>query len=345
MRTLFPILGLLLTCWSCAQGRQPACFNDADCASGLCLPNGTCAQVSSNTSDEDMNLGADLSSRADRGSPRVDRASDRGATADLAADIEADLPRDQRGADARDGGSGSDRGDGLCRPNHDGRIEAREIPTVLGLRVKFRTATNVTVDTAGTAQGNGTRLWDFSSNLPGDHDRIVEPLDYGDMWFADDFASGTYAAELRDTEDELGVYEVTDDSLLLLGVASPESGVSRTRLFHDPPVTVLSFPVEEGDSWETTSSVSGIALGLPSMFQERYRSSVDARGELTTPYGTFPVLRITVHMTRTVGFLVTNYRSVLYVSECFGTVAVAHSQDDETEPTFSDAAEISRIAP
>ena len=292
-----------------------------------------------------MDAGADLTARADTGRPTGDRARDRTAVTDLPSEVTSDLPQDRGNADIQDRSSGTDAGDGLCRPNHDGRVEAHEIPTVLGLRVRFRTATNVTVDTAGTARGDGTRLWDFSGNLPGDHDRVVQPLDYGDMWFAEDFENGTYAAELRDTEDELGVYEATDDSLLLLGVASPESGVSRTRLYHDPPVTVLSFPIEVGASWETTSSVSGLALGLPSLFQERYRSSVDARGELVTPFGTFPVLRITVHMTRTVGFLVTDYRSVLYVSECFGTVAVAHSQDDETEPAFSDAAEISRIAP
>ena len=292
-----------------------------------------------------MGGATDLEARDDTSSPTADRGSDSTIVADVSGDASADLNPDRGGSDGRDRNTSADRDDGLCRPNHDGRIEASEIPTVLGLRVKFRTATDVTVDTAGAARGDGTRLWDFSGALPGDHDRIVEPMDYSGMWFAEDFESGTYAAELRDGEDELGVYQVTESSLLLLGVASPESGVSRTRLGHDPPVTVLSFPIEVGDSWETTASVSGVALGLPSLFQERYRSAVDARGELVTPFGTFPVLRVSVHMTRTVGFLVTDHRSVLYVSECFGTVAVAHSQDDETEPAFSHAAEISRIAP
>lgn len=335
---------------ACAQGSQPTCFADADCASGLCLPSGQCAEpaqdTGGSTGDHDVSVDSGGSDQGADGA--LDAGSSDPGSPDSAAgeDLSADSNRADLGGPDRAGDSDPrDTGDGLCRPNHDGVISATEVPVVLGLNATFRATQDVTVTTTGAAQGDGGFLWDFSSPLAGDHDLVLTPQEPSAFWFGDRFANPTYVTRLRDSEDELGIYQTTSDAVLLLGVASPEDGISRTVLEHDPPVTVFSLPFEVGDTWETNASVSGQALGLPSLFRERYRSVVDARGELITPFGRFPVLRVNVELTRTVGLLVTTYRSQLYVAECFGSVAVVHSQQDEVSSTFSDAAEILRLTP
>lgn len=347
--TLLPLLAIV----SCAQGTSPTCFADADCTSGICLPSGHCAEVINNGDATAVSTAADagVDTSRDGVAARPDETDDSSHETDRArADSSDDLDsgNDTTGDVTSDVATHElvdEPTDGLCRPNHNGQIEADELPVVFGLQTRFRTTRDVAVSTAGTAQGEGMMLWDFSSPLAGDHDLTLSPAQLTDQWFAEGFPGATYFVRLRDSEDELGVYEVTSDAVLLRGVASPEAGISRSNLSHDPPVTVFSLPFEEGDSWETNASVSGIALGLPSLFREHYRSTVDARGELVTPFGTFPVLRVNVEMTRTVGLLVTTHRTHLYVSECFGSVAVVHSQQGEDNPLFSDAAEISRLAP
>jgi hypothetical protein len=66
-------------------------------------------------------------------------------------------------------------------------------------------------------------------------------------------------------------------------------------------VKVLQFPLRAGDTWSTTTSVSGrfngIALGVQS---ETYVSQVDRVGDAKTPYATFESLRVRTVMDRTI---------------------------------------------
>jgi hypothetical protein len=108
---------------------------------------------------------------------------------------------------------------------------------------------------------------------------------------------------------------------------------------------MLRFPLAEGAAWTTEAAVTGVSLGLPATYGERYESAVDARGELVTPYGTFPVLRVRTTLTRTVGLVPTVTRSFAFVSECFGTVATVRSNPGEAALEFTQAAEVRRLAP
>ena len=53
------------------------------------------------------------------------------------------------------------------------------------------------------------------------------------MYFAGQAAGATYATKLSQTEDLLGVFELTDTRLLLRGVVSPEAGIYRTELVYE----------------------------------------------------------------------------------------------------------------
>jgi hypothetical protein len=285
---------------SCADGDVRECLEHAECASGFCRDDGTCAPV-----------GPD------------------GGAAD---------------ADLRDGGDG-DGGSAFCQPDHDGVITRQEVSFAAGNTATFRIATDTSVDTAGELQPQGHRVWDLADDMSNDDDVEVVLLSLSDAWYDEQFPGAAYAARLSQSEPLLGVFEITESALLLRGVVSPEDGVTRTRLTYDPAVTVLSFPVSSTSSWTTNSTVSGLASGVASYYSESYESHVDAIGELDTPYGTFPVQRVRVELTRVVGAMPVTSRTYLFLSECFGTVASIVSEDYESEIEFTHAAEVRRLAP
>lgn len=298
---LAPVLVAVLIA-GCAGGGEGQCATGADCASGFCRLDGTCAPVDG----PDAGPGAD----ADPAAP-----------------------------DAGDAGTA------LCSPDHDGVITRAEVSIAAGRRATFRVALDSPIDTAGELQNDGSRLWDLSPSLSGDHDVevMLEPL--ADQWFADSFPDATYVSRLSETEELLGVFQATDQALLLLGVVSPSGGAGRTELAYDPPVKVLSFPITNSSTWQTDSTVSGQASGVLSYYSEEYDSRVDAIGQVVTPYGTFPVKRVRVELTRVVGAAVVTSRTYVFVAECYGTVASIVSEQYESEVEFTQAAEVRRLAP
>lgn len=302
---------LLAAALAACTGGDPACRVGADCASGVCLSDGTCLTPAD----------------ADPTAP------------DAAADQDA-----AKSADARPQG-GRDAGPTACVPDHDGVVVRDEVVFAAGLSATFRVAQDAPVSTAGTPQPGGARRWDLAGALAGDHDVLVQTLAPAGAWWAADFPGATYAARLNDEDDLLGVFEARSDALVLLGIVSPTDGPTRTRLMYDPPVTVLAFPLASAATWSTEARVTGWALGVYGFYDESYTSLVDAAGELDTPFGTFPVLRVRVTLTRTVGFTVTTIRTFLFVSECFGTVAAIVSQPNESQVEFTNAGEVRRLSP
>lgn len=301
-------------------GTEVQCQLDSDCASGTCLPDGTCSPGSGGSG----------------GSSGDDAAVETGGTGGEDAAVEETQPP----VDAPDDGT-----PGVCQPNHDGVITRGETPLKAGLSAKYKIAANAQWDTAGLPAAGNTREWDLSGAFSGDHLTIVETIPLDGLWFAPDFAGATYASRLSDSEDLLGVFELTNDQLLLRGIASPAEGLYRTKLTYDPPVVVLQFPVQQGATWETTSTVSGLATGVTSYYTEKYANQVDATGSMKTPYGTFDVLRIRVVLTRTVAMIPTTIRQYLFSTECFGTVASVASNDNETAVEFTQIKELKRLSP
>lgn len=243
-----------------------------------------------------------------------------------------------------DGGPSAspDAGTLACLPNHDGRIDRDEVPLRAGLSATFRIATDADVDTKGLG-GDDDRYWNLDGTLEGDHDVELALLDPAGQWFADLFPTATYFTTLSTESDLLGVFQVQDDALLLLGVVSPEDGLYRTELSYEPAVEVLRFPLVADGTWSTTTEVSGIAIGAPTLYSETYESSVDASGTLDTPYGTFAVQRVHTELTRTVGVAVVTRQTYTFVSECYGPIASLISQDYETDADFTTAAEVRRL--
>lgn len=292
-------------------GRDRECRVGADCASGRCGVDGTCA---------------------------------RGTPPDAALPPDAPAPRGDAGLDGPDAAP-ADAPPGSCAPEHDADLSRAELPARPGLSARYRVATEVPVDVAGAAQPDGTRRWDFTAALPGDRDLELVTLDPAGTWYAPAFPGASYAALLSARAVQLGVFELGPEELRLRGVVTPDPGAARTELVYDPPVAVLRFPVAEGGAWATDAAVRGVAAGVPLQYREEYSSAVDARGVAVTPLGEFPVLRVRVTLVRTVGFAVTVVRTVMFVAECYGTVAAVVSRDNEPASDFTVAAELRRLEP
>lgn len=301
---------------ACSSSSDTQCTVGADCASGVCESNGRCAPVSTTHADAGTNVPADAQVQEAQG---------------------GDAPDEETGT-GTEGGVG-------CTPNHDGTITRDEVPMIAGLHANFVIAENVTVDSAGTTNPDGSRSWDFSGMLAGDHTAVTTTDAPQGQWFSSQFTTATYTTKLSDTSTLVGVFQATGQSLLLQGVVSPTSGTQQTEVSYMPAAEILGLPMSMGSSWSSTSTITGTDMGVQVLYTEKYASTVDAHGTLKVPYGTFDVLRVQTTLTRTVGAVVTVTQSLAFIAECFGPVATLTSQSDETKTEFTNAAEAQRLAP
>ncbi len=301
---------------ACTSSADRACTVGAECASGVCRSDGTCGPIS-----------------ADGG---IDGASQDGAT---------DSGGAGDGASAGDGPLPGDGSTGACLPNHDGTIVRAEVPLGPGLHAKYRVAQSAPVSTGGTTQADGSRVWDLTVAIAGDHDLLVETVAPTGQWFAADFPQAGYTARLTDSSNLLGVFQITPSSVLLLGAVSPSGGGSATELPNSAGVPSLAFPMKMGSSWNANVTVNGKLNGVPTLYADAYESSVDAHGLMKTPYAEFQVLRVNTKLTRSVGGVQLVLRTYAFVAECAGPVATLLSQNNEAAVEFTTAAEVQRLAP
>jgi len=306
---------------ACEASTIPQCTVNADCASGTCLANGQC--MTAGGADGGGGTDTSVTTRPAEAGPGVDAGSDTSVTPPPSGDA------------------------GGCMADDSGMIARDQLFYEPGLHATFLVADNVTVSTAGTTQPDGTRVWDYSGALSGDEDVIVQTLPLMGAWYASSFPGSGYASPLSHTEPLLGVFTAGQTALVLNGVVSETSGTMQTNLNYNPPATTLTFPIAMGATWQSTSTVSGTAEGIPSTYTEEYQSTVDAQGTVITPFGSFPVLRVVTVLTRTVAFIPTYTESFLFMTPCFGTVASITSQTSQANTgtgEFTDVAEIQRLA-
>lgn len=309
------LIAALVALAGCSADPQKDCRVGADCASGVCQSNGTCAPETT------AQLTGDAGAQDGGATTQTDGGSS--ATQDAGTD----------------GGSS-----GLCVPNHDRIITAAELPIRAGLRATYKTAEDVTVSTGGTPDGDGGRVWSFEGTLTGDSSALWETESTATAWYSTDFPSATYAARLSSGSDNRGVFEVKSDGLYLLGVVSQSGTYPYTKLAYDPPVKVMALPLSEGLSWSTSTTVSGTYVGAFAYYTEQYDSQVDAHGLAKTPFGEFPVLRVRTVMVRS-GNAYTTTRTFAFAAECFSAVAQVVSQAGETQVEFTSASEVRRLSP
>ncbi|HRE91803.1 MAG TPA: hypothetical protein PK095_21975 [Myxococcota bacterium] len=331
----------------CGEDEAGPCRVAADCASGICLPDGRCAlfpegdgevlvpETTETTDGETAADGADI--------PEVE-PGDTDVTADTDPTDTAGAPdsSDTPDTDGANDTSGPDT-TGTCLPQGDGRVTRAEVPIAPGLQATFLVASDVDFDTRGDAQA--AVRWDLEQSFAGDTKVLVTTLDPSDTWYGPLFPSATYATRLAEGQDLLGVFEAKDDGLYLLGVVSPDDGLFRTELTYDPPAKLMAYPLELDTSWTSTSSVSGLTSGVVTFASETYEGLVDARGVLSTPFADFDALRVILTLDRWVGAALYFDVSHLFVTECFGTVATLRSEAYVSGPEMTTLGELRRLSP
>jgi hypothetical protein len=239
-----------------------------------------------------------------------------------------------------------------CTPNLDGKIDSNEI------KVGFNVPINYLVPPAGQshpvdvmtalAPVNHLMSWDWSVDYAEDQVAQLAATPLTGKWYAASFPNGqfTVPVDLGGTIEAVNSIDAT--GMYLHGIASkvqdPTEG--RTLYVYNPPITALRFPIMPGGDWSSTGQVrNGTLRGLPFASNDTYHVRVDAMGELKLPDVTFKQVhrvRTDVTIDPAVG-IKTTQKQVSFYFECFGEVAKATSQLNETSDAFTSALEVRRL--
>ncbi len=238
-----------------------------------------------------------------------------------------------------------------CIPNLDGTISEDELGAALGIPISYRvSAAGVMeeVDLAGGRDQDGIRVWDWSDNRESDRALEIQADGLEGKWYADNFPQGQFVTPLDAGGRQEAIYRRDESGLYLLGFASAseEPANEQTLMVYTDEVLLYPFPLTVGDTWVSTGEVvNGKVLGLPYASRDVYENTVEESGELWLPDISFKqALKVNTKLTISpaVGESVTR-RQVSFLFECFGEVARATSQDNETNENFTTASEIRRL--
>jgi len=217
--------------------------------------------------------------------------------------------------------------------------------------VEFDTTLSVTVN-VGSAGADQT--WDFRSVVIQANRLNLEYKNPQDTPFAADFpqsnivqkASGNFGQDF----ESYSYFQVTSSSLISLGFASSSSDTVFIN-FNNEQLAPL--PVQFGNSWTSTQSDTfGNFPTFATIISITTMNTVDASGTVRLSIGDFSCLRVrgnneTTTQTIINGevFLTETTTSISYtwVSKNDFVVVEIESQDDETNPNFTDAAFFQRL--
>lgn len=229
-----------------------------------------------------------------------------------------------------------------CTPNRDGMITADELPIALGFTVNYYARANAQVNLAA----NSNKVFDLSAESADDHVVAIGPVALATQWYASSFPNGQFVVDAGSGLD--GIYHQDDRALWLDGTASQTEGADKTLIVYPAPVAILRFPLTDGLAYSTTATLaSATVAGLPFNGTDQVDVDVTGGDRLDVPYVQFsPVLRVRTNVTRTpsTGSPVVGKRTTIFMFECFGEVARAESNQNESNPDFTTAAYLRRFA-
>lgn len=230
-----------------------------------------------------------------------------------------------------------------CVPDRDGQITADELPIALGATLTYYVGEDRTVDLAGTGG-----IYDLSEERPDDTIAAIGPVALATQWYAASFPTGQFVVDAGGGLD--GIYHQDDRALWLDGTASHDEApaAGKTLVRYADPIAVLRFPIADGQAFSETGEIAGGTIaGLPFIGTDQVDVDVTEGTRLDVPYVQFsPVFRVRTHVVRAAqgGGATIGKRTTIFMFECFGEVARAESQQDETNPDFTSAAYLRRFA-
>lgn len=225
-----------------------------------------------------------------------------------------------------------------CLPNLDGVLERSEMPTQLATPVPYLIARNATIDLSSTDL-------DLRTEYPGEEKRQIAALPVRDQWFADEFPADSIVVTLGADEDSFGVLESTDAAIRLLGIVSSQP--DHTLLHYQTPIDLYRFPITRGSNWSSSSAVTGTLAAVPYNGTDTYDVTVPSLDTVALPHLRFTqAYRVHTEVVSDSGAagVVVRRQQISLISECFGEITRALSQDNETSANFSSAAELWRFS-
>ena len=238
-----------------------------------------------------------------------------------------------------------------CIPNLDGQIDADELAPLLDNPVRYLVSpagATRSVDLVGSVDAQGHQTWDFGSDYATDQVATIEATGIQGKWYASSFPGATFVAPFDAGDTVEAVYAYDQTAITLLGLAShdPTGPGGETLLVYAPPISLYVFPLRVGSTYSSSGTITnGMLRGLPYAGTDTYATTVDASGELTLESYVFTQalrVRTTVTVAPSAGQTVTT-RQTSFLFECFGEVARATSQTNETNDDFTTAAELRRL--
>lgn len=237
---------------------------------------------------------------------------------------------------AADGGSERDLF--ACIPNLDGVFEQSEMPTQLRNEVPYLVAQNTNVDLAGTEI-------DLRNEIAGETKLNIVALPLESQWFADEFSAGSIVVPLSGAGDTFGILRLSEDALRLEGIVSRQE--AHTLLHYQNPIDLYRFPLTVGSAWTSTSAVSGTLASVAYNGIDTYEVSVPSTSRVLLPHLRFQsAYRVHTKVTSdsgAAGVIVTR-QQISLLSECFGEITRALSQDNESDINFTAASELWRFS-
>ena len=230
-----------------------------------------------------------------------------------------------------------------CVPNRDGEITVDELPIALGATVAYYARSGDVTVPAFTGLD-----WKLDEEIKNEPVALVGPVALKDQWYAGSFASGQFVVDAGSGLD--GIYHQDDQALWLDGTASQDESPAggKTLIHYATPLPVLRFPIDDGDTYATTSALADSTIaGLPFVGTDKLEVEVTGEGRLAVPYVDFsPVMRVRTLATRTpsTGTPVVTKRTTIFMFECFGEIARAESTTNEPSAEFTKAAYLRRFA-
>lgn len=238
-----------------------------------------------------------------------------------------------------------------CVPNLDGRIEASEIKTAIGVPLRYLVnpvGMRRLVQLGGSIDSAGKRVWPMGTDYADDQVATVSAGSLEGAWYRSNFPTGQFIAplDLGGTID--GVYQNDGSTLFLLGYASKRDTPlgEKTLVVYSTPIATLRYPLEPGKEWVSASVVRDATVrGLPYNGRDSYLVRVESAGTLELPDVTFTQalrIRTTLNVEAAVGTPVVRRQSGFFF-ECFGEVVRAVAADNETNDDFTQATELRRL--
>ena len=227
-------------------------------------------------------------------------------------------------------------------------IDWTEIPQDIGTEWISNSKDTVTVDLGSTGGG---QTWDFTTQPMGEDSNLTIIVSVSSTPFADSFPTANVAYETPVDNDTIIYYsELASNFVLGLGYAVI-SDSSHVICFD--PADSVSLPISYGDNRHYNFAFEVEPTPGVVVKSETYGySEIDAYGTVTIPYGTFPCLRECMYdtfaMTTFIGGIPMfgdtvyhiNYR---FLTEDYGNVTNIRSNEEETNPNYTDASSIYRL--